>query len=189
MKKILSTLERQIKSGSKYLSYILRHHPEEIGVDMDSKGWVNVEQLIDKSIQYGQLLDNSLVTQIVSTNNKQRFAISGNGQMIRANQGHSVKIELDLEATSPPAVLLHGTAQKNAEQINAQGLSKMQRHHVHLSQNKDTAMAVGCRYGKLLLLEIDATRMVDDGFVFYKTVNAVWLVGHVPAEYIKKIDC
>ena len=79
MKKILSTLERQIKSGSKYLSYILRHHPEEIGVDMDSKGWVNVEQLIDKSIQYGQLLDNSLVTQIVSTNNKQRFAISGNG--------------------------------------------------------------------------------------------------------------
>lgn len=128
-----------------------------------------------------------MIEHMVATNDKKRFSISEDGQKIRANQGHSISVDLALEPLTPPDSLLHGTAEKYLSLIMAEGLKKMNRHHVYMSDNKKTASAIGQRYGKLVLLKIKAQRMHQDGFVFYKSDNNVWLVDHVPAEYIDVI--
>ena len=177
-----------LKKTSKFLSYILRHNPAEIGVELDEQGWVNINELIDKANSNGQNMTRALLDEVVQTNDKQRFAMSEDSKLIRANQGHSIKIDLDLLPESPPSVLLHGTAKKSIAAIKESGLKKMARHHVHLTENQAVACAVGQRYGKLILLEIDSKSMTEDGYIFFKTANGVWLVESVPIEYIKEID-
>lgn len=167
---------------------MLRHNPAEIGVELDEHGWVNINALIDKSNNKGRNMTRELLDEVVQTNDKQRFAISEDGLSIRANQGHSLKINLDLSPLSPPTILLHGTAKKSIAAIRANGLKKMARHHVHLTENREVASAVGKRYGKLIMLEINSEKMSEDGFIFFKTANGVWLVESVPVEYIKESE-
>ncbi|TQV72242.1 RNA 2'-phosphotransferase [Aliikangiella marina] len=177
-----------LKQYSKFLSYVLRHKPEEIDLKLDDNGWADIESLIEKARNQGKHYSFELIHKIVEDNDKQRFAISEDGRKIRANQGHSIKVELDLRAIEPPTILLHGTAQKNLSAIREEGLSKKDRHHVHLTENKQTALAVGQRYGKVVLLQIDSGSMHKEGFSFYRSDNNVWLVDSVPAEYISEID-
>ena len=173
-----------LKRKSKYLSLILRHRPDSIGLELSDEGWANIEELIARTKKF-KLTRESIQT-IVDTNDKKRFLISDDGQRIKANQGHSVKVSLELEAVTPPDFLLHGTAERFIESIFEQGLTKQSRHHVHLSETQETAMSVGSRYGKPVLLKVDSKQMHEDGFDFFKTENDVWLVDCVPAKYLKK---
>ena len=175
-----------IKKISKYLSFILRHQPDSINLTLSDEGWANIDELIDKTKKF-KLTKESLQT-TVDTNNKKRFLISHDGLRIKANQGHSIKVKLELEAMIPPKFLLHGTTQRFVESIFKEGLSKQQRHHVHLSETEETAMSVGSRYGKPVLLKIASKQMHDDGFEFFKTENNVWLVDNVPVEYLIKMN-
>ena len=177
-------MKDKTKRTSKFLSYVLRHNPAEIDLELDENGWASITQLISNANAKGKDITRELIEQVVITNDKQRFAISDDGKMIRANQGHSVKIKLDLEPSVPPAVLLHGTAEKNLGLITSCCLNKMSRHHVHLSECEKTASAVGRRYGKLVLLEVDTIKMISDGYEFFKSENNVWLVDSVPSQYI-----
>lgn len=181
-------MNKNITKISKFLSYVLRHNPAEIGIKLDEHGWINIDELIDKSNRNGQKITRELLGKVVETNDKQRFAISEDGLSIRANQGHSLKIDLDLLPETPPPVLLHGTAERWLAAIKVDGLKKMSRHHVHLTENHEVARAVGRRYGKLILLEIDSTKMSENGFTFFKTANGVWLVESVPVKYLKESD-
>lgn len=177
-------MKDKTKRTSKFLSYVLRHNPAEIDLVLDENGWVEITLLIEKANNRGKYFTRELIKEVVASNDKKRFSISDDGKMIRANQGHSININLNLEAVEPPPILLHGTAEKNLELILVDGLTKMNRHHVHLTENRATASAVGMRYGKLVLLEVNAARMQMDGFVFYRTENDVWLVESVPTKYI-----
>ena len=176
-------MKDKTKRTSKFMSYVLRHNPAEINLQLDDNGWVSIKQLIENANDKGKNLTRELIEHVVATNDKKRFSISDDGLMIRANQGHSIQIDLDLKPLAPPDVLLHGTAEKHLGLIMVDGLKKMNRHHVHLSENQNTAAAVGRRYGKLALLKIDAKKMHQNGFVFYKSDNDVWLVDNVPVEF------
>jgi len=167
---------------SKYLSFLLRHRPEAIGLTLDANGWASIDELICKTTQYE--LTPELIAIIVETNDKQRFSLSEDGRKIRANQGHSIEIDLDLPPIEPPEQLFHGTAVRFLTSIRQEGLRKMKRHHVHLSESTAVAGNVGSRYGKPAILTIAARQMYQDGYLFYKTANNVWLVEHVPYKYI-----
>ncbi|WP_444997379.1 RNA 2'-phosphotransferase [Aliikangiella sp. IMCC44359] len=180
-------MKDKTKRISKFLSYVLRHNPAEIDLELDDNGWVSIKQLIENANSKGKGLTMDIIKHVVETNDKQRFAMSENGQMIRASQGHSINVDLELESLTPPDILLHGSAEKSLGIIMASGIKKMNRHHVHLSEKITTASEVGKRYGKLVLLEIDAKKMHKDGFEFYKSDNNVWLVDYVPAKYIQVI--
>src|SRR5690606_38637950 len=157
---------------SKYLSFILRHEPQSIGLTLDTHGWADIDALITGTTQFA--LTPELLDIVVETNDKQRFSVSADGQRIRANQGHSIAVDLDLRATPPPASLLHGTAEQHITAIQRLGLLKMQRHHVHLTEHMAVATAVGRRYGKPVVIQIDAQAMAAQGYSFYKSVNNVW---------------
>ncbi|MEM6723827.1 MAG: RNA 2'-phosphotransferase [Bacteroidota bacterium] len=174
-------LEKHI---SKLMSLVLRHRPEAIGLELDSEGWANLDQLIDKMNQQGKQVDRALIEHIVATNNKKRFILSSDGNRIRANQGHSIEIDLALKAIEPPEILYHGTAIRFLKSIYESGLEKRNRQHVHLSANKATALDVGQRHGKPVILEIQALKMHQVGFVFYRSENGVWLTDHVPVHYL-----
>ncbi|MCE2593395.1 RNA 2'-phosphotransferase [Motilimonas cestriensis] len=176
-------MNKEFEQISKYLSYLLRHAPESIGLRLDPNGWAYIADIIEKSTS--PKMTKELLQIVVETNDKQRFSISRCGNKIRANQGHSVEIDLTLEPTIPPSVLLHGTAKRFMTSIMAEGISKQKRHHVHLSEADSVANAVGARYGKPVILKVDAEQMAKDGFLFFKTANNVWLVEHVPAKYLK----
>ena len=163
---------------------MLRHNPAELSLELDDNGWVDISVLIENANNRGKQLTRKLIEEVVATNDKKRFSISDDGKMIRANQGHSIEVDLALEAVRPPSILLHGTAEENLGLILRCGLRKMSRHHVHLTESRTTASAVGTRYGRLVLLEIDAAQMHSDGFVFYRSENNVWLVDAVPTKYI-----
>ena len=171
------------KRSSKFLSLVLRHKPETIGITLDENGWVSVDKLLEALAQHNRTMTESELNELVRTNDKQRFIIEGS--RIRANQGHSVSIDLALEPRRPPAKLFHGTAERFIDKILNQGLRKMSRQHVHLSTNIEIASKVGIRHGKLALLEIDTARMYDEGCLFYLSENGVWLVENVPTNYIK----
>lgn len=177
--------DKALTSLSKLLSLSLRHKPETLGLTLDENGWVTVDALLAGARAAGKRLDLPLLREIVETNNKQRFAFSEDGLRIRANQGHSVEVALDLSPVAPPETLLHGTATRFLDAILAEGLDKRQRHHVHLSENADTARQVGSRYGKVVLLKVDAGRMHRDGHQFFRTENGVWLTDAVPHTYLK----
>jgi len=169
---------------SKFLSFVLRHEPSAIGIELDAHGWVEIESLLDGCRANGRALSRELLDTIVATSPKERFAISMDGRRIRANQGHSVEVDLAYAPAEPPETLFHGTVASAIDAIRANGLKKMKRHHVHLSPDEATARAVGMRRGKPIVLSIAARRMQEAGFVFYRSANGVWLVDEVPAAFI-----
>jgi len=170
---------------SKFLSLILRHEPERVGLKLDSAGWANVNELLEAVNRHGVSLSIEELKQVVATNDKKRFAFSEDGLKIRASQGHSVDAELQYPAAVPPEFLYHGTPEKFVESIRATGLNKGERHDVHLSPDAATATKVGQRRGKPVVLKIRAGEMHGAGHVFRRSANNVWLVEHVPARFIE----
>lgn len=167
------------KEISKKLSYVLRHRPDSIGIQLDSMGWTDVDLLLEKlHISIEEL------EYVVVNNKKKRFDLSDDKLRIRANQGHSVEVYLDLVPQTPPKVLYHGTATRFLDSIARTGLQKMNRHHVHLSSDIETAKQVGMRHGKLHVLLINSGAMSETGILFYKTKNNVWLTDSVDVQYI-----
>lgn len=178
--------EQHKKKTSKFLSYVLRHHPELINLNLDENGWANVDELIAKSTNDSQGFTFEELDEIVETNDKKRFIFNEDKTRIRANQGHSIDINLALISQQPPELLYHGTAQSNIESILEKGIEKRNRQHVHLSQDKETANKVGMRHGKPIILIINTQKMSEDGFEFYLSENNVWLTDFVAAKYISK---
>ena len=174
-----------MKKVSKFLSLVLRHRPDKIGIKLDDQGWVRCDDLIKASSNHGVIFDQAMLEELVRTNDKQRFVFSHDGQRIRANQGHSVPVELGLDSVEPPSELFHGTVEKFLEGIRVDGLKKGSRNHVHLSRDIETAEIVGKRRGKPVILSIDAAGMREAGFSFYLSENGVWLTDYVPLNFIK----
>jgi putative RNA 2'-phosphotransferase len=170
---------------SKFLSLVLRHQPEKVGIRLDEAGWVAVDELLDGCRRAGHAITPDQLREIVRTSDKQRFALSEDGTRIRANQGHSVEVDLGYEPAAPPEVLYHGTADRFLESIRAEGVNKGSRHHVHLSERVDTAEAVGRRHGRQIVLHVRSGEMHRAGITFYKTPNGVWLTDVVPAQYLE----
>ena len=180
--------EDERKTRSKFLSYVLRHRPDEIGIELDRAGWAPVDVLLVQCDEYGRSMTWEELEEVVATNDKQRFEFSDDRAMIRARQGHSIQVDLGYEPMEPPAVLYHGTARRNLETIRFQGLLKGRRHHVHLSTDTRMTLKVAARHGPPVLITIDAGSMQRDGFVFYRTGNQVWLTDHVPVRYLNVAD-
>lgn len=178
-------MSNQHKSLSKFLSFILRHEPGAIGIALDQNGWVSVADLLHALANHGKPLTRGDLESIVATSDKRRFALNPDRSMIRANQGHSVQVDLALPPTIPPDVLFHGTVERNVPSIRAHGLLKGKRHHVHLSATRELAVVVGRRRGEPYVLEVDARGMVAAGLGFYRTENGVWLTEHVPTRFLK----
>jgi len=176
--------DRTIRA-SKFLSLVLRHQPETIGLQLDSQGWASVSDLLRALSSSHLPLSLAELQEVVRSNDKQRFSFSEDGSRIRASQGHSLAIDLGYERALPPPALFHGTAERFLESIREQGLVKGQRHHVHLSADSETAMNVGQRYGKPVVLKIASERMNRDGHLFFRSANGVWLTEHVPVEYLE----
>lgn len=174
----------QTTSASKFLSLVLRHEPSAAHVTLDSAGWVEVEALLAGCAKAGRALTRDELEHVVVTNAKKRFEFSADGTRIRASQGHSVEVELEYAPCIPPPVLYHGTATRFLDSIREKGLLKMLRHHVHLSAEIKVTMDVGARHGKPVLLTIQAGEMHAAGHVFYRSTNGVWLVDHVPPQFI-----
>lgn len=181
-------MEKNITRLSKFLSYILRHAPNEIGLELGDGGWVATGDLIAKARVHGHALTPEILREIVATNDKKRFTLSPDGLRIRAAQGHSVAVELDLAPVTPPDRLYHGTAVQVLDKILAEGLRPQTRRHVHLSSDMETARKVGMRHGKPVILLVAADRLHRDGAHFYKADNGVWLTGHVAPLYLTVKD-
>lgn len=174
-----------LKSISKFLSLVLRHDPGKIGIVLDENGWTDCHALIEAAGKHGKHFDHVTLVEIVRTNDKQRFSLSDDGARIRANQGHSVTVDLALEPQAPPDWLYHGTVAKFLEVIRREGLRKGGRHHVHLSPDLATATKVGERRGKPVILKIHAAAMSAAGHSFFRSENGVWLTDAVPTEFIE----
>ncbi|MDO5692417.1 MAG: RNA 2'-phosphotransferase [Pseudomonadota bacterium] len=178
-------MNKQLVESSKFLSYVLRHEPQAIGLQLDREGWANINELIACAQQSGRKLDSALITEVVSTNDKKRFAISEDGLRIRAVQGHSTgSVAISHVEKVPPEILYHGTATRFLDSILREGLKPGSRQHVHLSENVETAKSVGQRYGKPVVLKIEALRMHQQGFKFFQADNGVWLVERVPEKFL-----
>lgn len=176
-----------LKDRSRLLSRVLRHKPESIGIVLDKWGYVSVEELL-YALQNSKFpMDRAVLDEVVTKNDKQRFSYSPDGQKIRANQGHSVSIELGLVPQTPPNVLYHGTAIKNLQSIWQTGLTAQTRHHVHLSIDIATATKVGKRHGAVVVLKVDSQQMHQDGYIFYVSDNGVWLTDAVPSVYLEQL--
>ena len=178
-------MEPHLVKKSRFLSLVLRHRPEEVGVELDPEGWIEVDVLLRaiNRVRYG--FTHECLREIVEQNDKQRFAFSPDGSRIRASQGHSVNIDLNLEPRTPPEFLYHGTAEHNLDSIRRRGLNRGGRNHVHLSPDETTAQKVGSRHGSPHVLQIRSGQMAADGFVFYLSDNGVWLTSEVPSKYIE----
>ncbi len=174
--------EKDIKTASKFLSLVLRHNPDAANVTPDSGGWVTVDTLIAGT---DIPMTKELIAEVVATSDKQRFALSEDGQRIRANQGHSFPVDLGLMPQTPPETLLHGTATRFVDSIQAKGLIPESRQHVHLSPDENTARTVGSRHGKPHIFLVASGQMHRDGFAFICSDNGVWLTDHVPVTYLK----
>jgi putative RNA 2'-phosphotransferase len=169
---------------SKFLSLVLRHKPEEIGIKLDREGWVDIATLLRHLKKAGRAITRSELDTLVATSDKKRFTISEDGRRIRAAQGHSIEIDLGLAPQAPPAELYHGTASASLDDIFAQGLIPRNRQQVHLSSDPETAETVGRRHGKPVVLRVETAQMHEDGHLFYRADNGVWLTDHVPARYL-----
>ena len=175
---------KDIKQKSKFLSLVLRHKPEVIDLTLDENGWADIKELITKASAKDVILSQEIIKVVIETNDKQRFTYNDVKSKIRANQGHSIKIDIDLESVEPPSLLYHGTAKRNIDSILEKGIDKRNRQHVHLSNEIETAKNVGSRHGKPIILIIDASQMHRDGIKFYLSKNKVWLTEFVDAKYI-----
>lgn len=180
--------EKQKTKISKFLSLVLRHKPETIGIDLDENGWVSVKDLIKKSDEYGIRFNLEILKDIVETNNKKRFAFNQSIDRIRASQGHSIEVELGYSNKQPPEFLFHGTALKYVESILENGLQKRNRQHVHLTHEIETALKVGQRHGKPYIFKVLATKMHKEKHEFFLSENGVWLTEFVPIQYLEKND-
>lgn len=171
---------------SKRLSFVLRHKPEAVGLSLEAGGWVAVEALLERLNATGKPVTRAILERVVETSDKQRFALTEDRQRIRANQGHSVAVDLHLSPVRPPGSLFHGTATRFLEAIEREGLKPGHRQHVHLSVNAEVAHSVGVRHGKPVVLVVDAEAMFQNGFKFFLSANGVWLTSHVPYTYLSR---
>lgn len=182
-------MNKHLVDTSKFLSLVLRHQPELIGIALDNEGWAHMDELIAGARRQGHAIDRATITTIVADNDKKRFAISPDGSRIRAVQGHSTAdVTIAYEPRIPPDLLFHGTATRFLSAILAEGLVSGSRHHVHLSATTDTAIAVGQRHGKPTVLRVDAKAMHSEGIAFYQSENGVWLTKHVPVRFLTASD-
>ncbi|MBH8566976.1 RNA 2'-phosphotransferase [Nostoc sp. CENA67] len=172
---------------SKFLSKHLRHQPHSIGIQLAPGGWVAVDELLVACANNNFPISHEELQEVVATSDKKRFSFDPTGTLIRANQGHSVEVDLQLQPMVPPDMLYHGTGSTAVESILQTGLRKMLRHHVHLSKDIATAQIVGARHGKPVVFAVDAGAMHQAGYSFYCSDNGVWLVEFVPPEYLQKI--
>lgn len=172
----------EINTG-KFIALILRHKPEVIGIHLDEHGWANVDELI-AGISKTQEFNLEMLEEIVRTDNKQRYSFNDDKTKIRANQGHSIPVDVELEQKTPPDVLWHGTGEKYVSSIEAEGLIPKTRLYVHLSSDLDTAIKVGSRHGKPVVYAVAAKEMQADGYTFFQSVNGVWLTKQVPVKYL-----
>ena len=179
--------EKRLVKVSKYLSKHLRHRPERLGLRLEPGGWAGVEDLLEACARHRFPIGREELREVVERNDKRRFAFDPSGTRIRAQQGHSVPVDLGLEPLVPPPVLYHGTNENVLPAILREGLSPMGRHHVHLSPDPETARKVGARRGRPVVLEVDAGRMGSEGREFYLTGNGVWLVDAVPPRYLRRL--
>lgn len=177
-------MQSRLVRVSKFLSLVLRHQPERVGIELDRAGWANVSDLLAACEAHGFPITLEELGAVVRENDKKRFALSEDGRRIRASQGHSVQIELGYAPLAPPPVLYHGTASRLLASIRERGLLKGKRHHVHLSADAATAAKVGARHGEPHVIEVKSGRMHADGYEFYRSDNGVWLTEHVPAKYL-----
>jgi putative RNA 2'-phosphotransferase len=169
---------------SKFLSFVLRHKPDSVGLALDPQGWVAIDELIAKADAAGTHFSRDDLRHVVETNDKKRFSISADELRIRAAQGHSVSVELGLSPEPPPPVLYHGTATRFLDAILAHGLKPQSRQHVHLSPDEETARRVGQRHGRPVILQVDTRAMHAAGMRFYVADNGVWLTEHVPTKFL-----
>lgn len=170
---------------SRYLSFVLRHRPEAAGITLDKHGWASVDELL-RGVSEKWPLNMEMLEEIVATDEKRRYSFSEDKTRIRANQGHSIPVDVELEEKTPPVQLWHGTGRKYVESIEREGLVSKSRLYVHLSSDYETAVAVGRRHGDPVVYQVLAGQMHRDGYVFYQSVNQVWLTKYVPAEYLKR---
>lgn len=177
-------MDQSLIPTSKFLSLILRHQPELVGLSLDEHGWADIRELLDAARASGRHITRELLLRVVQENDKKRFAISADGTKIRASQGHSIEVDLGLQPVEPPDVLYHGTIERFLASIAENGLRPGSRQHVHLSPDTKTATAVGKRRGRPVILQVLAGQMHRDGFLFCRSENGVWLTDHVPASYI-----
>ncbi len=175
-----------LRDTSKLLALILRHKPETVGIQLDEHGWANVEELID-GISKTQDFNRKMLEEIVRMDEKQRYSFNEDKTLIRANQGHSIPVDVELEQRIPPDILWHGTGEKYTASIEEQGLVSKSRLYVHLSGDPDTARKVGSRHGKPVIYEVTAGAMQADGYVFFQSVNGVWLTKQVPVKYLRRL--
>lgn len=180
--------EERLVKISKYLSRHLRHQPERLGLTLAPGGWVEVSDLLAACGRNAMHLTRDDLGEVVAQNSKQRFSFDETGTKIRANQGHSVPVDLELTPATPPEVLYHGTGHGTADAIRRAGLHRMGRHHVHLSGDVETARTVGARHGRPVVFVVDAARMARDLLTFYRSENGVWLTDAVPPEYLTRMD-
>lgn len=179
--------EQDITQLSKFLSYVLRHKPESIGVTLDPEGWASVDAIIAGAAKSGRIVVREMVERVVATNDKKRFALSPDGMCIRAVQGHSTtEVAINFEEKVPPELLYHGTATRFLPSIREQGLVPGNRHHVHLSADVQVAVSVGTRHGKPVVLTVDAAAMHAQGHTFHLSENGVWLTAHVPTAFLSE---
>ncbi len=176
-----------LESTSKYISLILRHKPEVVGITLDEHGWANVDELI-AGINQTRPLTMETLEQIVREDEKQRYSFNEDKTLIRANQGHSIPVDVELEQVTPPEILYHGTGEKSVALIDVQGLLPMSRLYVHLSGNSDAARKVGQRHGRPVIYRVLSGKMCEDGISFYRSVNGVWLTKVVPVQYLEKMS-
>ncbi|MEI0700199.1 RNA 2'-phosphotransferase [Brachyspira intermedia] len=169
---------------SKFVSLVLRHKPENIGLTLSKDGWANVYELIDKIKATGRNINKDILERVVLYNDKKRFSFNENHTLIRANQGHSINVDLQFEEKEPPEILFHGTSIDNIESIKQEGIKKMGRLHVHLSLTEETAKKVGERHGKPAIIKINSKQMYEDGIKFYLSENKVWLCDYIDPKYI-----
>ncbi len=171
---------------SRFISLVLRHDPSAAGISLDGHGWADVAALVAGVRQTGRTIDTETLERIVREDSKQRYSFSADHMKIRANQGHSIPVDVELSAQTPPDTLYHGTAERFLDSIRREGITRQQRQHVHLSAGFKTAVEVGARHGKAAVLPIDAAAMARDGVTFYLSENGVWLCGAVPWRYVKE---
>ena len=176
---------RSGNSTSRFISLILRHKPQVIGITLDEHGWADVKELIDGvNRSEGHYLDQEILEEIVRTDEKQRYSFNESHTLIRANQGHSIPVDVELEKRSPPDILWHGTGEKYVASIKEGGLLPKTRLYVHLSSDMETAKKVGSRHGKPVVFRVDCREMEQDGYEFFLSANNVWLTKEVPAAYL-----
>lgn len=180
-------MSKSLTELSKFISLILRHKPSAANIELDQRGWANVDELIAGINQVDAYnIDMEKLEEIVRTDNKQRYSFNEDKTLIRANQGHSIPVDVELEEVKPPEFLWHGTGQKYMASIDKEGLVPKSRLYVHLSGDEETATNVGKRHGRLVLYKVNSGRMSQDGYQFYCSVNGVWLTKAVPVEYLEK---